>query len=484
MKKLVSLLLALALLLTAAVCVAEGSEAAAIGSPDNPVVVRYLCKDVDPSDPDVQTYVQQISEKMAALGQYVTIEVMEAPAGTYADAVPLAMSTGELEADLVYFQGGDQTCANLGLLEDLTDYIANSTYVQDIMEDYNKERLANYPYLLWLSPATQYIPIMRADHLEAIGMAETLKDDPSVENYHTALKKLVDEGYVKYGFSGDGSMTRADHMFNHAFGVTSTIMKDADDNYVYYIATEAEKNLIEFYATCYAEGLIDPDYLTSTWSDVQQKFYAGDLAMFCATQGDVVDSYCKKIVINQGEAAEGVVLPPAGGESYISVSVAKETRGYAINAESPQEVKDAAFAILDFMASPDGRVLDKLGIEGVHYNVVDGEVVLTDRFEEWWSKIWETYANLDENFVDKTILMVPQGWESLEMAKKYYTPDVDVSLPDDMLPYYDAVFALYNEISTAIITGQRPISDYDTFIQDYYANGGTQLAEYLATVLD
>ena len=55
MKKLVSLLLALALLLTAAVCVAEGSEAAAIGSPDNPVVVRYLCKDVDPSDPDVQT---------------------------------------------------------------------------------------------------------------------------------------------------------------------------------------------------------------------------------------------------------------------------------------------------------------------------------------------------------------------------------------------------------------------------------------------
>ena len=39
MKKLVSLLLALALLLTAAVCVAEGSEAAAIGSPDNCVLL-------------------------------------------------------------------------------------------------------------------------------------------------------------------------------------------------------------------------------------------------------------------------------------------------------------------------------------------------------------------------------------------------------------------------------------------------------------
>lgn len=324
---------------------------------------------------------------------------------------------------------------------------------------------------------------MRADHLEAIGMTETLKNDPSVENYHTALKKLVDEGYVKYAFSGDGSLTRANHMFNNAFGVTSTIMQNADGKYVYYIATEAEKSLIEFYAQCYSEGLIDPDYLTSKWSDVQKKFYAGELGMFCATQGAVVDTYCKKIVANQGEKAAGVVLPPAGGVSYIATSVAKETRGFAINADSSKEVKDAAFAILDFMASPEGRIIDKCGLEGVHYNIVDGKVVLTDRFNEWWAKFWETFNGLDENFVDKSILMLPQAWESFELAKTYYTKDVDVVLPEEMLPYYDAVFALFNEYSTAIILGQRPISDYDEFIAKYYQNGGDQLAEYLATVI-
>ena len=397
--------------------------------------------------------------------------------------MPLALSTGELEADLIYFQGGDQTCANLGLLEDLTDYVANSTYVQERMEDYNKERVANYPYLLWLSWSTTYIPIMRADHLEAIGMTETLKNDPSVENYHTALKKLVDEGYVKYAFSGDGSMTRANHMFNNAFGVTSTIMQDADGKYVYYIATQAEKDLLAFYAQCYSEGLIDPDYLTSKWSDVQKKFYAGELGMFCATQGAVVDSYCKKITVNQGDAAYGVVLPPAGGVSYIATSVAKETRGFAINADSPKEVKDAAFAVLDFMASPEGRIIDKLGIEGVHYTVVDGKAVKTDRFDEWWAKFWETFNGLDENFVDKSSLMLPQAWESFELAQKYYTEDVDVVLPDDMIPYYDSVFALYNEYATSIILGQRPVDDYDEFINLYYTNGGDQLAEYLATVL-
>ncbi len=478
MKKLLALTLSLLLVLVSVAALAD------IGTPDKPVKVRYLCKDVDPADPDVQTMATVIEEKMAALGQYVDLEIMEAPAGTYADAVPLALSTGELEADLVYFQGGDQSCANLGLLEDLTPYIEGATYVKDRMTAYNKARVANYPYLLWLSWSTTYIPIMREDHLNAIGMLDTLKADPSVENYHTAFKKLVDDGYVKYAFSGDGSMTRANHMFNNAFGVTSTITKDADGKYVYYIATEAEKNLIAFYAQCYAEGLIDPDYLTSKWSDVQQKFYAGELGMFCATQGAVVDSYCKKITANQGEAAKGVVLPPAGGVSYISTSVAKETRGFAINAESDQDVKDAAFAILDFMASPDGRIIDKLGIEGVHYNVVDGKVELTDRYDEWWAKFWETFNGLDENFVDKSMLMLPQAWESFEMAEKYYTEDVDVVLPDDMLPYYDAVMAMFNDVSTSIILGQSSIDEYDKFIQDYYKNGGDQLAEYLATVLD
>ena len=100
MKKLLAVLLAVMLALPA---LALAEDVPAIGTKDNPVHVRYLCKDVDPSDPDVQTMANVIEEKMAAHGQYVDLEIMEAPAGTYADAVPLALSTGELEADLVYF---------------------------------------------------------------------------------------------------------------------------------------------------------------------------------------------------------------------------------------------------------------------------------------------------------------------------------------------------------------------------------------------
>ena len=45
--------------------------------------------------------------------------------------------------------------------------------------------------------------------------------------------------------------------------------------------------------------------------------------------------------------------------------VTKEQRGFAINSQS--EVKEAAFAVLEFMAGPEGRKLDKLGIKDIHY---------------------------------------------------------------------------------------------------------------------
>ena len=72
-----------------------------------------------------------------------------------------------------------------------------------------------------------------------------------------------------------------------------------------------------------------------------------------------------------GEDAQLVVLPPAKGvsQSYTSVDVTKESRGFALNIDS--ENKEAAVAVLDFMASPEGRILDKIGVEGKQYTIED-----------------------------------------------------------------------------------------------------------------
>ena len=42
-------------------------------------------------------------------------------------------------------------------------FVENSVYMEDAMEDYQMERLENYPYLVYLSPASVKVPVMRTD---------------------------------------------------------------------------------------------------------------------------------------------------------------------------------------------------------------------------------------------------------------------------------------------------------------------------------
>ena len=133
MKKLLALLLALVMVLSMAACggnnaeapkadaPAEAIEIGAIGTADAPVTVKVVCKDVFPDEADVQALCAAINEKMAAQGMYVNVQFVDPPASSYASAMPLAVMNGEVDADIIYFQGGDKPLADQGLLEDLGD---------------------------------------------------------------------------------------------------------------------------------------------------------------------------------------------------------------------------------------------------------------------------------------------------------------------------------------------------------------------------
>ena len=111
MKKLVSLLLALAMLLSCTVALAD------IGTPDAPVKVTMLLKDMPADDPAGQAFCKALNEKMAEQGMYVDFSFVDAPAGKYVEVMPLAVINEVLKADILYFQGNtDTTAAEQGFL--------------------------------------------------------------------------------------------------------------------------------------------------------------------------------------------------------------------------------------------------------------------------------------------------------------------------------------------------------------------------------
>lgn len=454
-----------------------------IGTPENPVKVTILEKDVSMSEEDVVKMVEAIEKGMAAEGNYVDIEYLEPPAGKYVEVVPIAIRTGQYTPDIVYFQNGvELPLVQEGLLEDLTPYIEKSTHIKANMEDYNWERLKNYPYLLWIAPPMTYVPYIRGDWFNQLSIKDEFLANPTVENYYKMFKEIKDKGLAEYPLTTDNNKLRLDGVFNHAFGITSTIMKEGD-KYIFYHVSQGEKAKLEWLNKLYTEGLFDPEFITNTWDVMEQKFYEGKSALISGRAGDVGQIHDTKMIQTNGEGAALIVLPPAKGVSwaYASVDVTREPRGFAITADS--KVKDAAFAVLEFINSPAGRTIDKIGIEGIHHKVENGKTVLTDKYSSWWSRFFESLNGFNPNPPLEGSIYTPAAQDSLKKAMEFYAEDVNIIVPEELAPKWDAMINLYNEYYADIIRGVKPVSAFDDFVKEWNAAGGDEFSEYLAEVL-
>ncbi len=480
MKRILVLALVLCLMIPAfsMPAVAEG-----IGSADAPVVVKVIMKDVSPDEEDVQLMCEAVEKGMAEEGNYIDLQFLSAPAGKYVEVVPLAVRTGTMEADIMYFQNdAERSIAAEGLLEDLTPYIENSKHIKGLMQAHNEACMKNYPYMLWLSPPRVGLPVVRKDFFEQTETGAKLMADPAIDNWYAFLKELKDKQLVEYPFTFDDNPNRVESPFNAAFGVTGTIIKEGDD-WVFGKASQAEKAKLEWLNKLYTEGLLDPEFVTNTWDVMEQRFYTNVAGIVTGTAGTVVKIYNDKMTATFGEGAELICLPPMKGvaQNYLPVNVTKETRGFTISVDS--QVKDAAFAYLDFMASPKGRLIDLCGIEGKHYNIEDGKIVLTDRYSEWWPRCWETTNGFNPETPLAKPILPAAAEESLKLVEQYYAEDVNIVIPDDMLAQWDAMTQLYNEYRVDIIRGVKPVSAFDEFVQKWNAAGGDAFKPVLKEML-
>ena len=497
MKKILSLVLAGVMVLSLAACGAKKEEAPAassapaasdpatpadpnkplaMGDTANPVTLSIVIKDRSPENADDAAWIATLNQKLLEAGIGAQLELLAMQSGSYATNLGLMLSGGTIP-DLIWFQGGDEEFAlTQGILADLTSYIDNSVYMKGVMEDYMLERIANYPYLVYLSPASVKVPVMRSDVLDSLACKDEFLADPSVENYYKMFQELKAQGF-NAAWTVPGNLTEIDNTFDQAFGLTTTWVEQ-DGAYVYNAVSNGAKDKLDFYAKLYAEGLLDKEYLTDTWETKENKFYSNQTAIISGTQGAVVDVYNNNQIAANGETAALTVLPPAGGVGYTPFSVAKETRGMAISAISENQA--LAFQVLDYMCSPEGRYLELLGNEGTHYEVgADGKATIT---ATWYVPMFNTLGNFDESQLNGTYYSeVAQS--SLDMISEYMTLDNDFAIPSDLAISWDAAKAVVSEFYADYILGNKTAADWDAFVQNFNDMGGAAVTEYANSVL-
>jgi len=226
-------------------------------------------------------------------------------------------------------------------------------------------------------------PTIRWDWYKEIGAPEmkTMDDMLDVAEQIVAKHPTTEEGKPVYGFSmwqdwglwayqipplifttlsGSGSeLTQA------KVGSSEFISTLTDENSNYWTA-------LEFYYKANQRGLLDPDSLTMKNNDYMTKATAGQIVIGPATwaMGDYNAQHT-----NDGK---GYIVVPAGELAwYGQVSpLGWSDKGYAITKSS--EHPEKAMEFLNYIFSYEGARTMYSGVEGEHWNMVDGKPILTD----------------------------------------------------------------------------------------------------------
>jgi len=442
-----------------------------------PTVLRVVIKDVLESNPMDAAHVERIEAAMAAQGTEIDIQLVELPAGGYADKLNLMLLSGDIP-DLIYFQGGDEQIANQDLLLDWRPLLEDTKYLKVGLWPHNVARLDNYPYLLYPFAARTKAPLVRTGWLEKSGL-----DAPNTLDDWTALLRAISTS----DYDGDGEINtygimantkEMDAVFNQAFGVTGSWLKNGGE-WVDARVSDEERAKLAYYHMLYADGLLDPEFITKDWQVKEDDLYSGRVGVVMGTAGPVVGIYEYKLQQVEPDASLTLMLPPAGvAQGYQATSVAKETRGFAVSALSKHA--DLAVALMDFMASPDGQMMERMGFAGTHYTNDDGTLALTDEAGNWWPRFLVVNPGAWTAPIE---LLSPIAQASLDQGVTFFTADNAFVFPPAMAVNVDGAENFYRTAVFRFISGETSLDDWDSYVEGFNAAGGAKLTEYARTVL-
>jgi len=316
--------------------------------------------------------------------------------------IPLMTASGDYP-DLIYGKGtGSDQLLDAGALLLLDNYIANSRYMKDFYGDLlGRMRVSEAdPHIYtaggygindpkWEVSAEMGVQLAI---LEEFGypMIRTIYDVGDLLERYKELYPEID-GRPTLGFS----LNNADN-WRYIIDVGNPsgfiagnpdhgewiINQDTLETYIKYIDPDL-KEYYKFMNDMWNKGLIDPDCWTQTHEDWEAKIATGRV-MAIVTPNWMVNSPEQSLRQNGMDERTYSRMPityNANLPSMIRYDFGW-SGGWGVGITTACNDPDKAFAFLDWMCSDESQILRYWGIEGEHYEYIDGKRVQFDHVRE------------------------------------------------------------------------------------------------------
>lgn len=458
-------------------------------------IVYYHNSSAGGQDPSKDPILKALDEK---LGIDLDVEVITSD---FASKLNLEVSSGNAP-DIMHLAAAQfKSLEEQGILLPLEDYLPTmKNFMErypDVLDDPTLRYNGHLYFLNGRDSDEQRIKAysslwVRKDWLDKLGLdiPVTLED---FKNVAIAFATQDPDGNGindTFGFTGmGGNPNNKDMMYAWnpifgAFGVGGlkswTIV---DGQLVYGPASSQYKEALSWIKDFIATGAVDPDImLIDSYDQIREKVYRNQVGLMYMTWAEFVKKPFDQMLADMTPDAEWIQInPPVGpyGDSYDSIY---NVPGYlqsgrclsADLADNPEKL-NKVLEYLDYIVYGEGLNLVCYGLEGVHWNRVDGQIVTTDKISEVsYSWMHQVMGRLEKDYMS---IKFPYCADEVKFAAEL--PRIDsynnfVTIPasrnqTDLDTYIE-------EQTVRFMYGRLSLDDFDTYVNTLYKTYG--LGEY------
>lgn len=484
MKKFLSLLLSVALLVGAC-----GSALAA--SP-----IRWLT-----TGDTAAKAIESGDRIVAAINEKFDIELNAeyVPEGS-TEKVNVAMASGDFP-DIVtgaYGTTATQSWIENGMVIALNDYMDSYPNLKAWLEQYSWSavdgKYYGLPFITQYNVANALIG-MRGDWLDKLGLQypTNLDEMKTVLHAFTYDDPDGDGQQNTYGISGQKPIANFDWVF-YAYGRQyGDYELNANGEVIPFFEHDSFIPAMTYIKQLWDDGVVDPEFVLNDSSKLEEKFFQGKIgAMPHAMYRHVARLESSTQALNP-DATLVYGLPPVGPDG-VSYGLNKAGRsGFMTCITAACKDPEKAVAFLDFMVSPEGNDLVRLGIEGIHYTKNGDEITFNeeerakDAFSPngwahalaWGSLYWP----LESGYMPATDPARDRALESIELATQAQKPSLIKQKTPMEVEYASALEDIYNQYFIDMLYGNISIEEGVVQLSsEWRSQGGEEMLAELNSV--
>jgi len=446
--------------------------------------------------------VSQWLVERTGVGMYSPLVIWESGKG-YSSKLQTRAATGDLPDIFMPRDGIEKTLIEDGMIWDISEYLqvyAPNVWsripesIWDVVRTSDPSGKGGIYYIPNVQQFNGFASFIRKDWLDEAGLGIPTTQAEYVDALR-AFKKRGADVLPTIGRENGRWMDHLFFMYDVAMYEGHPCFDVYDGQVTYSAVTPNMKEAITFIRGLYNEGLLDNETFLNKANTLWEKVKTNRVgSWFHIPNG--LDGMALDDLLKVEPKADVVVLPRIAAPGYEGYITVKQIWGpYWAFGKKDEKTFIASLKMLDWLANLANEEEIRYGVQGLHYNLVDGKKVKNVDFDT--NKIEKQVGfgaiTTPKEYIESKSIAVndPAQKEYIinsarQAIRAVETAEIDRSRPvaEDGLPamVFDgfpdiASRKLYQEYMTKIIIGDLPVEAFDEFVKKWNETGGEEVTK-------